>query len=71
MNWVDGSDAFYVVGSDAVGGMGAPELVPFAKWDDADAFAKKRGGAVKTLHEIAAEDVLAPVNLDRLTAQAQ
>lgn len=28
-NWIDASTAYFVVGSDAMGGMGAPELAPF------------------------------------------
>ena len=42
--WADAKDAFFVVGSDAIGGIGAPEGVPFATADDASAFTEKRGG---------------------------
>ena len=42
-NWIDATGAFFVVGSDAIGGMGAPELVPFATEDKAAAFAERRG----------------------------
>lgn len=59
-NWILGRDAFYAVGSDAVGGMGAAELVPFASRDSAKAFVKRRGGRVATLDEITDAEVLAP-----------
>ena len=61
-NWIDATEAYFVVGSDAVGGMGAPELVPFAREQDARAFAA-RGGRIKRLQEIEAAEVLAPVEI--------
>lgn len=60
-NWIDAQSAHYVVGSDAVGGMGAPELVPFIDQDKAEDFANQRGGKVMRLSEIPAETVLSPV----------
>ncbi|MCL7464686.1 nitrous oxide reductase accessory protein NosL [Phaeovulum sp. NW3] len=60
-NWISAAAAFYVVGSDAVGGMEAPELVPFARAADADAFAAERGGQVLQLVDIPDAEVLAPV----------
>ncbi|MCF6304639.1 MAG: nitrous oxide reductase accessory protein NosL [Rhodobacteraceae bacterium] len=62
-NWINAADAFYVVGSDAVGGMGAPELVPFGTVEKAQEFAESRGGTILTLDEISAEMVLAPVEI--------
>jgi copper chaperone NosL len=70
-NWVTAEAAFFVVGSDAVGGMGAPEVVPFAVEAQARAFAQARGGAVKRLSEIAQQDVLAPVDLGALPEASQ
>ena len=67
-NWIDAKDAYYVVGSDAVGGMGAPELVPFAQQEQAQEFADERGGVVKRLSDISAEEVLAPVDFDNTSA---
>ena len=43
-NWTKAATATYVVGSDATGGMGAPELVPFADPAAAKAFAARRAG---------------------------
>ena len=37
-NWIPAATAFYVSGSDAVGGMGAPELVPFSDHGAATVF---------------------------------
>lgn len=60
-NWIPAATAFYVVGSSQSGGMGAPELVPFADAGAAQAFAAAQGGQVKTLDAIADADVLTPV----------
>lgn len=70
-NWLDAESAYYVVGSDAVGGMGAPELVPFGTQADATSFARERGGAVKRFAEIVQSDVLAPVEIGSLPAGAK
>ncbi len=59
-NWIPADEAFYVVGSDAVGGMGAAEVVPFSRREDAQAFAAQRGGRVVRLSGIADSDVLTP-----------
>lgn len=59
-NWIPASTAFYVIGSDAVGGMGAQELVPYSDRRLAEAFAAEHGGRVVTLSEVADSDVLAP-----------
>jgi len=63
-NWIAASDAIYVVGSRVVGGMGAPELVPFSDTQDAAAFAAINGGQLLRLDEIPDDAVLAPVVLD-------
>lgn len=59
-NWTDAKTAFFVMGSDMVGGMGAAELVPFADRAKADAFVARHGGVVMTLDEIPDEAVIAP-----------
>lgn len=66
-NWVPADAAFFVVGSDAIGGMGAPEVVPFAAETQATAFAQSRGGVVKRLSEITQQDVLSPVDLGAIS----
>lgn len=60
-NWIDAQSAYFVVGSDAIGGMGAPELAPFSDLTKAEEFADRRGGTVMRLEEIPAETVLSPV----------
>ena len=57
-NWVLASEAYFVVGAEVTGGMGAPELAPFSVEADARAFAAKRGGEIMTLAEIPATAVL-------------
>jgi copper chaperone NosL len=60
-NWIDVNKAYFVVGSNQNGGMGAPETVPFATQAKAEEFARKEGGRVLQLPQIADEVVLAPV----------
>ncbi|MGJ8527402.1 nitrous oxide reductase accessory protein NosL [Maritalea sp.] len=63
-NWIRADEAFYVVGSDALGGMGAPEMAPFSSQEKATTFARARGGEVKLLSEISVEAVLAPIEYE-------
>lgn len=44
--WIEARHAFYVIDSDATGGMGTPEAVPFSTRDSAESFAKTHGGRV-------------------------
>ncbi|MEZ5797828.1 MAG: nitrous oxide reductase accessory protein NosL [Paracoccaceae bacterium] len=60
-NWIDASTAHFVVGADVEGGMGAPELVPFADIADAEAFAILHGGSIMGLQAIPDDAVIAPV----------
>lgn len=62
-NWIDAETAAFVVGADVTGGMGAPEIVPFADPADAQDFAVRNGGEVMTLSDIPAATVLAPVDI--------
>lgn len=62
-NWTDAKTATYVVGSDATGGMGAPELVPFADPGEAEAFAALHGGAVMGLEAIP-DSAITPIAAD-------
>lgn len=79
-NWIDAASAHYVVGASVEGGMGAPELVPFARQEDAMAFAREKGGSVMDLAAIPDSMVIAPVSgddtddsefLDRLKALSE
>lgn len=60
-NWIKATTAYFVVGSDAIGGMGAPELAPFSDPQKAEQFAIEHGGEVMKLDEISAETVLSPI----------
>ncbi len=60
-NWIDAQAAFFVVGSDARGGICAPEFVPFSDEVKAQEFARERGGEILGLTDITAEMVLAPL----------
>ncbi len=65
-NWIPAKAAFYVVGSDRRGGMGAPELVPFAERAAASAFAERHGGTVIGYADIEDPMVLAPIDVTPL-----
>lgn len=60
-NWIAATEAHYVVGSSRKGGMGAPELVPFATRQGAEQFAARHGGHVSRLADIPDAAALAPV----------
>ena len=68
-NWILAANAFFVVGSDARGGMGAPEIVPFGIREDAEAFARDRGGRVFTLPDIPEAAVLGAVEFQLSQAE--
>ena len=63
-NWIALESAHLVVGSAMEGGMGAPELVPFADLDAAARFAAEKGGAVMALSAVPDHEVIAPVALE-------
>jgi len=51
-NWIDAKQAWYVLGSRKVGGMDAPEAVPFLSKANAQMFANKEGGTVQSFASI-------------------
>ena len=59
-NWVIADGAWFVMGSNQPGGMGADEMVPFATEAGAKAFAGAHGGKVLRIAEIPDAAVLAP-----------
>jgi copper chaperone NosL len=61
-NWIDARTAHFVVGAAVEGGMGAPEVVPFADSAEAQAFAAEKGGMVMALDDIPDSAVTAPVS---------
>lgn len=62
-NWTDATKAIYVVGADVTGGMGAPELAPFADPAKARAFAALHGGSIMGLEAIP-DSALTPLTPD-------
>ena len=44
--WIDATEAYYVIGSDRAGGMGAAEAVPFGDIASAETFQNRHGGRV-------------------------
>ncbi len=63
-NWIAAADAYYVIGSDKRGGMGASEFVPFASQAAAELFSLSHGGRVIPYSEISDEEVLAPEDVE-------
>lgn len=63
-NWIAADTAHFVVGSRVLGGMGTPEIVPFADVTKANSFAAQNGGQVMRLPQIPDAAVLAPVVID-------
>ena len=57
--WIDADDAWYVIESSKVGGMGAAEAIPFAERDAAERFAAEHGGRVVALADIPDTYILA------------
>ena len=47
--WIDATGAWYVIGSERMGGMGVPEAVPFAARDAAARFSAAHGGRIVAL----------------------
>ena len=56
--WIPVEKAIYVIGSDQMGGMDAPEFVPFSDETAASDFATKHGGTLRRYSEITTQDVL-------------
>ena len=57
-SWIDARAATYVVGSDATGGMGQRELVPFSNAQAAEAFRIQHGGELHPFDRIPRDKVL-------------
>ncbi|MHA1545309.1 MAG: nitrous oxide reductase accessory protein NosL [Alphaproteobacteria bacterium] len=62
-NWIAMRAALYVTGSSRRGGMGGPELVPFALPDKAQSFVNAYGGRAISYANITDEMVLAPTDI--------
>lgn len=62
-NWIRVEKAYFVVGSNAMGGMGAPEYVPFSDKAKAMDFITNHGGSIMRFEDITAEEVLSPIDV--------
>ncbi|MGF1608733.1 MAG: nitrous oxide reductase accessory protein NosL [Kiloniellales bacterium] len=58
--WVEARGAVFVVGSDARGGMGAPEAVPFSDMQAAERFKAEHGGLIHAFGHIPGDFILGP-----------
>jgi len=65
-NWIAAEQATYVVGADVAGGMGAPEIVPFADKVAAQAFIATYGGHAVAFEQIPDDAALGPFDLDQI-----
>ena len=63
-NWITAEAATFVVGAPVRGGMGAPEIVPFASIDAAKEFVGRFGGQSLPLSGIPDDAALGAVDLD-------
>ena len=61
-NWIDARNAWYVLGSNRSGGMGAAEAIPFATEEKAELFANNQGGAVYNFDTIPQDYIIASSN---------
>ncbi len=61
--WVRLEDALLVIESDRVGGMGAPEAVPFSEQAAAEAYVREHGGRILRLADVPDDYVLGPVGM--------
>ncbi|MFA5662528.1 nitrous oxide reductase accessory protein NosL [Castellaniella sp.] len=69
--WIDARSAHYVIESDTVGAMGAPDALPFEHLEQAQAFVRDHGGRVLGFEDMPEDYVLRyvePVAADRPAA---
>ena len=64
-NWIDADTAWFVIESGRLGGMGAPEAIPFGAKTDAETFVAANGGRVLRFADIPDDYVLAPVEMPK------
>ncbi len=62
--WIEARQAWFVIGSRRMGGMGMPEAIPFSDRVAAMDFAATHGGTVTRLDEIPDSYVLGPVEAE-------
>lgn len=50
--WINAQEAYYVIESRYIGGMGAEDAMPFGQHAQAEAFAQAHGGRVVSFHDV-------------------
>lgn len=68
--WIDANGAWYVIGSDRMGGMGVPEAVPFAARDAAEGFVAVHGGRIVALTDVPESYIFAYADQDDAASPA-
>lgn len=58
--WIDAHDAWYLIGSRFVGGMGVPDAVPFSDQDAAMRYQEKYGGHVVAFKDVPQDYIFGP-----------
>jgi len=58
ITWINAKNAFYVIGSSKLGGMGVSEVIPFKTKTNADLFVKQHGGNIINFDNIPKNYVL-------------
>lgn len=66
--WVEANKAIFVAGSNVQGGMGAAELVPFAKRAAAEQFQAKHGGEIYRLDDLPERYILGEADVQTSSA---
>jgi copper chaperone NosL len=56
--WIDARTAHFLIESSAVGGMGAPDALPFSRLEDAQAYAQRHGGRIVRFQDMPEDYVL-------------
>ena len=69
--WIDANGAWYVIGSERMGGMGVPEAVPFAARDTAERFVAEHGGRIVALTDVPESYIFAYADEDDTATPAQ
>jgi copper chaperone NosL len=63
-NWIPAEAAIFVIDAGVAGGMGAPEIVPFAEQNATDDFIARFGGSAMSFDQIPDAAAIGPVDLD-------
>lgn len=69
--WIEARSAWFVIESERVGGMGAPEAVPFSEQSAAETFVEQHGGRLVRLDDVPEDYVLGSVELPGAEAPAE